>query len=332
MKSIGFSGYYGMANYGDDLFGVVSALAARHYWPSIEVRIIAPRLDCFAAAYGVPSFVPPQLYRRLDVVGLATRATTVLGNAALVDKYVYAGGSTFHSGRLDVMRILFWINRRRASYFSAIGVSIGPFETISDERATKKLLSYFEYVAVRDKRSYDVVNSFDLDVPLVLAADLAGTVPLVHKKKGVARARQLTDITVGFSPCFLIGRAREAKRYCDCFVNAVRVMSREINFHVKIICLNEHEEVGDVDLCNYAKNELAAVDVASEVVRYRNLGVLATWDEIAGLDAYFSVRLHGAITAYMCKVPFYLFEYHQKCSDFLELVGKAAGERNSLQT
>ena len=36
-----------------------------------------------------------------------------------------------------------------------------------------------------------------------------------------------------------------------------------------------------------------------------------------------SVRLHGAITAYLCGVPFALLEYHRKCTDFLEDIGQA---------
>ena len=41
---VGFTGYYGMRNFGDDLFGVLCSTAARQYW-NAEPLLVGPALD-----------------------------------------------------------------------------------------------------------------------------------------------------------------------------------------------------------------------------------------------------------------------------------------------
>ena len=50
--------------------------------------------------------------------------------------------------------------------------------------------------------------------------------------------------------------------------------------------------------------------------------LLGCWHGLAGCRAVLSVRLHGAITAYLCGVPFSLVEYHRKCTDLIEDIGQ----------
>ena len=38
-------------------------------------------------------------------------------------------------------------------------------------------------------------------------------------------------------------------------------------------------------------------------------------------NAFISARLHGAIVAYMCAIPFAIVDYHPKCRDFADDVG-----------
>ena len=44
-------------------------------------------------------------------------------------------------------------------------------------------------------------------------------------------------------------------------------------------------------------------------------------------DLVISMRLHGAVLAYLLGVPFALNEYHQKCTDFCDDIGQLGHRR-----
>jgi polysaccharide pyruvyl transferase WcaK-like protein len=56
-----------------------------------------------------------------------------------------------------------------------------------------------------------------------------------------------------------------------------------------------------------------------EIIDYVN--PVQSLKDISSSDLFFSVRLHGAISAYLLEVPFLLVEYHEKCKDFLDYIG-----------
>ena len=114
----------------------------------------------------------------------------------------------------------------------------------------------------------------------------------------------------------------KSKKYCDVFINAINQLKNDIDFEIVVLNLNEHTHIGDFELCKYVYENLTTQDVRCELINYKEIGVMSTWETISLLDAYISVRLHGAISAYLCKVPFALYEYHVKCKEFLNDIGQ----------
>jgi len=317
-----FSGYYGMKNYGDDLFSVVAAQGTSIYWPDMKAKLLCPKIQGITASYAIPDWFSEDIYADLGYLGRISRLGFTTENSLFSDKFIFCGGSIFSSNSSGIMNILSLIYKKRNNFFSAIGVSIGPFDSTASEKKTKDFLKRFEYLALRDKLSFDIAKSFDLDCPVVLAGDLAGLIPTFYPKEINNKISNNAIKRIGFSPCFLMSDMNKSKKYCDVFIEAINQLKTYINFEIVILNLNEHPHIGDSELCNHVYRRLADNHIKCALINYRENGVISTWNSVSLLDAYISVRLHGAITAYLCEIPFALYEYHIKCTEFLNDIGQ----------
>lgn len=321
MKSVIFTGYYGMKNYGDDLFGVVSAYGAKTWWQPYAPTILAPRIAGQSERFSVPSIISADRYASDGAAGKLIRTLFSAKELLAGGKFVFSGGSLFSSNRSRIMDMAERISKVSGKKFSAIGVSIGPFDSRASEEAVVAFLRRFEYISVRDRASYELLQSYRLDAQIALGRDLAGITPaLAGPVQKPARPLKV----LGYSSCNIGGKPETTRRIDDLFIDAV---SQRRDLQVKVFNLNSHAIHGDSERSQYVSRKLAAAGVAVEQIDYAQRGVLGTWRDIAGCDAMVSVRLHGAITAYLCAVPFVLFEYHKKCTDFLDDIGQSAAVR-----
>ncbi|MBB6247562.1 polysaccharide pyruvyl transferase family protein [Rhodanobacter sp. A1T4] len=321
MKNVIFTGYYGMKNYGDDLFGVVSTYGARTWWPQFSPTILGPRITGQTERFSVPTFISADQYASDDKAGKLIRTLFSTKELLSGGKFVFSGGSLFSSNRSRIMDMAERISRLSGKKFSAIGVSIGPFDSRASEDAVVSFLRRFEYISVRDQASYALLQSYQLDARIAVGRDLAGLAPALA---GPMEKTASETKVIGYAPCNIGGKPEITRRIDDLFVATV---SKQRNVRVKIFSLNSHAIHGDTERSQHVSERLKAAGVAVERIEYAERGVIGTWRDIATCDAVVSVRLHGAITAYLCGVPFILFEYHKKCSDFLDDIGQPGAIR-----
>ena len=85
------------------------------------------------------------------------------------------------------------------------------------------------------------------------------------------------------------------------------------------LILNSNESVGDASISKKLSSYLSDNRVSTEIIEYEN--PVESLKVISACDMFFSVRLHGGISAYLLNVPFLLVEYHAKCKDFLDYIG-----------
>ena len=328
VKKTLFSGYYGMGNFGDDLFCTVATLGASRYWGENESRLACPPVNGAEAIYGYPSRLPKRWFASERKIGSAIRIAA-FANAMRggVDCLVYGGGSVFYSGDGGTREHL---ARRMSPSLRrwAIGVSIGPFADVEAERKVGERLKAFEFIAVRDKASMDRVSAFNLDARVVQSADLAGVYPYPGNDSGTRGERQTgVGFRIGFAPCYRKGAEPTSVSECDAFVDAVKYVTKEGAAEVVVFCLNERNPNEDLALASYTRERLDEAGIPCGIRRHSEEGIQGVWSGIAEMDFFFSVRLHGAIAAYLSGTPFLLFEYHPKCSEFLDFIGKDRSER-----
>jgi polysaccharide pyruvyl transferase WcaK-like protein len=322
---ISLNGYYGFANYGDDLFNLAATLGAQRWWPDHSIDVLGPPVVGVAAHFCVPRWLPARLYTSPGLAGKLIRLGFFVKAMLWSDVILHAGGSTFTSGRTLRKRIERFAVEHGLCKFAAMGISVGPFDDDDGEADTERLLRRFVFLAVRDKFSLTLVEGWKMPHPPVLGRDLAGVLPLL-----LPASPPGADKVLGVSMCH-VERYRagdtglEARRNAALF-EGIAEFAQRTGTKVRVFCLSCHPVSGDETISSELERHLQARGVAVEIVSTHD-NMLGCWHGLAACQAVLSIRLHGAITAYLCGVPFALVEYQRKCTDFVTDIGQPAALR-----
>lgn len=312
-----FTGYYGQKNTGDDAFIEVASWGANKYWNKTNVRFLAiqnklPQTK--VSAKGYPLILPKSYGFQKKVLINQT------------DYLISAGGSTIHS-KLSPQNIkqvaVDMKNSGKKIKLGAIGVSVGPFKSIEDEKAVQQYLKSLDFIALRDQRSFDYVNQLNTPYQPVNAFDLAALMPKMYHYTKEAKLANGHRKTIGVSICPVEsiqknGDVNNENRRNAQLVELIKELDKNDQVEFKFFIINGHPTIGDKTLTQQLIQK--ANPKSYSIVDYSK-NTEAIWREINNCDAVISTRLHGAIFACFGKTPFMLIEYHQKCSDFLEDVG-----------
>lgn len=320
---IAFTGYYGFSNYGDDLFASVCLRASEKYWPEHRVSLVGPQAECWDKISHASARACGTRYSDTGFMGKLSRLAAMARAAVTNDMIVLAGGSVLSSlGSRDMRRFQHVLASCGIVKLAGIGLSLGPFESSADEKTCREFLRRFEYLALRDGGSYDLAVAMGLPYEPIRACDLAGLLPLLVEER-IGRREEHGPL--GVAPCnyesYVGGNAEVERRRNEVLVEALGRWAGRRSVPVRIFSLNSHPIMGDDGLCDRLAGDLSQCGIEVEVVRATS-GVTSVWRNISECSALVSVRLHGAISAYLAGVPFCLVEYHRKCTDFVEDVGQ----------
>lgn len=321
---IAFTGYYGMRNFGDDLFGVICTRAAERYWNAAP-RLVGPPLAGMAGVSTVPAFYPRDWYGAMGTLGKGSRLLSFASATVGSNVLVMGGGSVITARESFRKPMMQAARRHRGLELAAIGVSIGPFANQRQEEAAASFLDRFSYISVRDRRSHEWIQRMGLSALSHAGCDLAVLLPGLAAMPPRAERRSESAIRVGVAPCrYAEGGAHDApvmRAWEDAFVASVLAEARSKRLVVDVFSLNEHPRHGDGELAEALARRLRAGGVATEVLRYTRPDPLAMVAAIGRCDVMVSARLHGAIVAWLCGVPFAIVDYHRKCRDFADDIG-----------
>ena len=322
-ESIVFTGYYGMGNFGDDLFGAVSAWGAAKFW-DVEYKVLAPRIMDVKADYSVPDWFNKNIYASSNILGQLSRLGFTLREASRINQFVFAGGSVFSTASSGVMKVIENIAKKSRLGMSGIGVSVGPFTNKEDALKVKSFLQRFDYLSVRDNASYAIVKDFNLDFPVYMAGDLAGAFQTTFEISG--EKKQRSKPIIGIALCnfeSFVGQDPEVEnKRNQALIGGTIQAAKKCDARIHVFSLNNHPEFGDDHLAKVLCEKLSKDGIEHKLIRNSNSSLEDVWHQIAICTAFLSVRLHGAIVAYLSDIPFALVEYHQKCTDFLEDIGQ----------
>ena len=329
-KKIALTGYYGFSNYGDDLFSLACSWGSREYWSAHDVKIVGPSIPGVKARYSVPSFFPRKWYAAPGAMGKFSRLLFLLSAIIQNDLLILAGGSTLSSlGSKYIRKIQYIATKAKMIQIAGIGVSVGPFLSKNDQHFFLKFLENFSFLSVRDSASYKIIQGLNLKQKSILSKDLAGIVPLALAKQKYVKKTNLLGIALcdyKYQNSITMRISAFPKK---AIFRGIRDFAQNNKISVRIFSLNSHPISGDDTLAADLYKYLSKVDIEIEIVSFSTERVDKIWQKIAECSAMFSIRLHGAITAYLNDVPFSLVEYHKKCSDFLIDIGQPASLRLS---
>jgi polysaccharide pyruvyl transferase WcaK-like protein len=315
-----FTGYYGMNNFGDDLFGMICSAAARRFWNS-EARLVGPAIEGVDSDYTMPAWYPPGYYGASGPLGQASRLYSFMRAIRGSDVLVMGGGSVINARKSFRKPMMVSAQRRGKVELAAVGVSIGPFDDDEAAEAAAEFIDRFAYISVRDRRSYELALKMGYAHKTHNGCDLAGLLALLVPPARRASRADARDgaVRIGIAPCNYRGngyRAPDKSVVQSELCTALARLASARPLQVDIFSLNDHREHGDHALAVALQQELQARNIASEVLRYRGRSPLDMVRAIGLCDAFVSARLHGAMVAYLQGVPFTIIDYHAKCRDF----------------
>lgn len=307
-----FTGYYGQKNMGDDAFVEVAAWGAKKYWGKESNRFLSITKNLPVTKNPVKGY-PITLPRSYKIQNkLLIPATEYL---------VSAGGSTLCSEiqAYDAKSIAL---KRKKKYndikIGAIGVSIGPFNSISDEKSITKYLKELNFLSVRDQASFDIVKQLNLPYQPINSFDLAALLPNIY---GINKKSDGTNKrVVGISLCpyeSIVNKSmiRKEDNRNNRTIELIKKLNTKDDIHFKFFIINGNSKVGDLKITLDVIRRLRLDNY--EVIDYNPVTEIM-WNEISSCDFMICTRLHAAIFACFSDTPFMLNEYHRKCSDFLD--------------
>jgi len=320
----GFTGYYGMDNFGDDLFGAICSNAARRYW-NADPLLIGPPIAGVDARFTVRGSTSSSHYGGLGLRGKSARLLSFTRGLAGSDVLVMGGGSVISARRSFRAPLMLLGRRCRNLKLAAVGVSIAPFNDAEGERAIGEQLRHFDYISVRDLRSHELASQLGVGCNLHRGRDLAGMLPLLDVRAHTVSRPRPAPLRLGIAPCNYSDTgeypAPARARWEAALVGAVSRLAAGQELQVEVFSLNEHPHLGDGAIAADLHQKLLANGVDSTHWRYTGRGPLDAVRAIGRCDAMISARLHGAIVAYMQGIPFAIIDYHRKCRDFASDIG-----------
>lgn len=313
-KKITFEGFYGFKNSGDDAFIEVASWGARKYWKCKNNVFLGEELP--EVKYPINRNQYLSKIKGFDRFNLIRH----LSNS---DYLISAGGSTFSELPFHSNKVISKSFKKIKSglQLGGIGVSVGPFKTVSSEKKIAEYLKSLDFLSVRDFRSFQYVNSLDLPYQPIHAFDLAAMLPSVYQNHITERKINQTK-TIGISICnyerYTGGPIEKEKKRNSYFKELVHLIAKTTNVKFKVFIFNGNSKTGDWAVTQELMSHIDKNRI--EIIPYLG-NVEKTWIEVSGCDLMISTRLHASIFACYAEVPFMLLEYHEKCNDFLNDVG-----------
>lgn len=318
MKAI-FHGYYGAKNSGDDAFVEVASWGADKYWKSTNNLFLAADLPVVRTR--VKNLEPHK-----NIFNFGKSVLKVLNS----DVFVSAGGSTFHSS-LKKTDLRLYAKFKKQIHLKgqtgAIGISLGPYRNVEAEKNTIQYLKTLNFLALRDTKSFEIAMSYNLPYKPVRAFDLAALLPDVYNNDifNSNKGRGEEKI-IGVSICnyesYTDGDLTKETRRNDYVLNILNLLKDNPKIKFRFFIFNGNPIVGDEKLTHKVISNLnSSGRLNFEVIHYLE-NVEKTMNRISECDIMFSTRLHASIFAAYSDTPFFLVEYHRKCSDFLNDIGQ----------
>jgi len=319
MRKVLFNGYYGHQNTGDDAFMEVSAWGATKYWNINQLKFISrhmPDIQSKCEHTGESSFKGHEFLKSLQAILMS-------------HVFICAGGSTFHS-QLNAMnpKSIARLKKRLFPKFKlgAIGVSLGPYKSLTAEKENIELLKKFDFLGLRDKFSYQISMNYNLPYEPIEAFDLAALLPEVYADfphPEFSPDRKIIGISICNYESYLIsGNTDNEKRrnkHIESLLTRIARLNNETVF--RFFVFNGNPVAGDFELTMNVADKMKSIrSLNVEVILYDPC-IYNTWLKIKECKMLISTRLHASIFACFVNIPFFLVEYHRKCSDFLEDVG-----------
>jgi len=309
-------GYYGMKNSGDDALMYANAWGAKNLLDCEDVTISA-----YSESNGQYWDSHKQnLFCQQKFPG--QNRIIHYKHAIQSKRIIFGGGSVLHSETdINLKRHLMKICGGNKNI--AIGVGVGPFQSIAAEKACTHFLNECNFVGVRDTTSYNVAKSIAPNANIKQTFDLAPILLKSHSKKTLNNQRSgiaLSLCSVATNPMGDLDTTAEQKRI-DMFCQLIIKLYQRTGERITLIEFNGHHKLGDWQINNPIFERLKK-RIPITISTY-NPDALSVMQQLESYQVIISMRLHGSILGYLTNTPVISLNYHEKCAGWCEQIGMA---------
>ncbi|AGH45670.1 polysaccharide pyruvyl transferase family protein [Paraglaciecola psychrophila] len=306
------TGYYGMQNTGDDVLMYATRWASHHLLGATNNKVSSDSLiKC--EEFGDVQAMPKPRFR-------GQQRLSHYKNALQSEKVIFGGGSVLHSTKdLEFKRHLIKLAGRKAS--RAVGVGIGPFESLEAESACAKFLNECGFTGVRDPQSLAIAESIAPNANVKLTFDLAPLM-LCHQTNRLVSIER-NGIMYNFCQQAIdafgnVNKDNEQHRI-DMAVAAIEQTWQQTQEPIFLLDFSKHSQFGDVRIHRQIMSRVSS-DVPMTHVAY-DPNPFKVLQRIASFKATVSMRLHSAVMSFMANTPALSINYHRKCHSWCEQIG-----------
>jgi polysaccharide pyruvyl transferase WcaK-like protein len=316
-------GYYGMQNSGDDALMYASAWAAKNL-AGCDNTLVGLYGD-----YKRETQTDHQLALKFNQ-DFPGQNRLLHYKAALQSKrIIFGGGSVLHSETdINLKRQLMSLSSPKKSL--AVGVGIGPFNSVGAEKSCAKFLNECGYIGVRDNESLTIAKSIAPNANVKKTFDLAPLLlcskqykPQETQRKGIA----LSLCSVAIDAMGKTDKFAEQQRF-EQFAQLITQLYLKTGEPITLIEFNGHSSLGDWKINNNIITKLSnTVPITIEKYEPNPIKLL---ENLSGYKAILSMRLHGSILGYLANTPVFSINYHSKCKGWCEEIGLPEGYQIDL--
>lgn len=294
MKRLYVFGFYGQNNFGDDLFCYVIK-------NSLESNGNVKFIGATQSLFKNHSFFSVELNKffitKNNFIGKIYRIFLNIISVLCADKILYGGGSVFgkyasYKQRSLVIQLARLLNKK----VYALGVSVGPFDNTEQENKFLRLLSNLDAIWVRDQKSEHYLSKYN--VPYISHGDMVFS---LRNKFGVKNTQKQLMIIAVHELDYIDEIVTMVNKHLG--VNGTVIfISLDAESEIVASALNKRVVCQNISYIKYSNNLIEIIEVFKTA------------------EYVITSKLHGAIISYVLNIPFYLYEYQEKCTEYLKLI------------
>ncbi len=328
--AVSLIGWNGKRNVGDDaMTAVIINYVLKNFSQQVRFRLLADdaclahyvadesHIDANCAADSIKGFAGYNTFQQIPYVRRWLNPLLFDNRLAKSSPVLLVGGGSIFHSVFRSQRLAKVVTATRLFHsdtlIGAIGVSLGPFKTEAEKYACQQVLRQLDFVAVRDQRSWDVLQQLDVGIPAVRAMDIALLLPeLLPAGETVSEPKPLKGPSVGI--------ALRQGHTPDAMMTA---LATSLN------ALQSANDAVVVNLLNFSDvDEAASAQLQQRLEAKERVRLLpysdrpqSMYQQLSECSLVLASRLHAAVISYAVGTPFGVLSYHQKCVDFAQEVG-----------
>ena len=314
-------GHYGWKNTGDDAMIYVLLQELHTLYPTATFAILSL----------IPIVIP---HETKNLVKFIKHTNPLLVFREIMHSSTFAwGGGTFmydHTEKINRFVRLFetFIIMAFAKLFCKriylLGIGVEPLLTTWGRFLSKQMCRLADFISVRDKPSYKILERMGLKNKVTLSFDLAALLqPLsISDNKHLVKNIDMKILGISILPFFEIyhGDQKKGRLFVHEIANGLNQwLKREHQSQIYLFVFKGKSKADDVLITEMLRKQLEP----SERVKFvpYNPDPVETLSKVARCHAFVGMRYHSCVFAYLTNTPLLIINYFQKCQALAEDIG-----------